>query len=308
MSGRRPVRRDAAFAVLALLLLLVPASVRGTEAFSRQTGKPCIDCHIDASGGGELTAAGKAFLAGQAQAGKAIPASALHRVVRFAAGFLHLLTAVMWFGTILYVHLLLKPAYAARGLPRGELIVGWSSIVLIALTGTVLTLYRVPSADALFRTRFGVLLVVKISIFLVMTATAFIVTFVVGPRLSARKTGADVRKRDMTLEELGAFAGKDGSPAYIAFKGTIYDASGSRMWKGGVHLGRHQAGFDLTDSLKLAPHGEDRVFRLPVVGKLLAEAVPERKPPHLKAFYFMTFLNLFFVLAVLFVIALWRWG
>jgi len=30
---------------------------------------------------------------------------------------------VMWFGTILYVHLLLKPAYAARGLPRGVLLV-----------------------------------------------------------------------------------------------------------------------------------------------------------------------------------------
>jgi hypothetical protein len=41
----------------------------------------------------------------------------------------------MWFGTILYVHLLLKPAYASHGLPRGELIVGWGSIALIAVTG-----------------------------------------------------------------------------------------------------------------------------------------------------------------------------
>jgi hypothetical protein len=73
-------------------------------------------------------------------------------------------------------------------------------------------------------------------------------------------------------------------------------------------VGKHQAGYDLTDVLKLAPHGEDRVFRLPVVGKLLATSVPESNPPHLKAFYFMTFLNLFFVLAVLLIIAVWRWG
>ena len=62
---------------------------------------------------------------GRAEAGKTHPVSSpFHRGVRFAAGFLHLLTAVMWFGTILYVHLLPKPAYASRGLPRGGLIVG----------------------------------------------------------------------------------------------------------------------------------------------------------------------------------------
>jgi predicted heme/steroid binding protein len=115
-------------------------------------------------------------------------------------------------------------------------------------------------------------------------------------------------KRDMTTEELAAFTGKDGTPAYIAYKGTIYDASNSRLWKDGSHFGKHQAGFDLTDALKLAPHGEDRVFRLPAVGTPLAEAVPERTPPHLKAFYFMTFLNLFLVLAVLLIIAVWRWS
>lgn len=72
--------------------------------------------------------------------------------------------------------------------------------------------------------------------------------------------------------------------------------------------GETSSGIRSSDVLKLAPHGEDRVFRLPVVGKLLATTGPETPPPHLKAFYFMTFLNLFFVLAVLLVIAMWRWG
>ena len=163
----------------------------------------------------------------------------------------------MWFGTILYVHLLLKPAYAARGLPRGELLVGWGSIVVMAVTGTVLTAYRIPTWDALFHTRFGVLLTIKIAVFLVMTATAFIVTFIVGPRLSARHADVDPRKRDLTAAELSSFTGRDGAPAYFAYQGMIYDATGSTLWRKGSHMGKHQAGFDLTEMLKLAPHGED---------------------------------------------------
>jgi uncharacterized membrane protein len=167
--------------------LSFPAS-RGfaTEDFARETGRACGECHLDASGGGDLNSAGTAFLSGRTGTGSTRPVSSpFHHGVRFAAGFLHLLTAVMWFGTILYVHLLLKPAYASRGLPRGELIVGWGSIVLIAVTGTILTFYRIPSRT-LLHTRFRMLLTAKIAIFLVMTATAFVVTFAIGPRLRAR--------------------------------------------------------------------------------------------------------------------------
>ena len=304
-------RTILAFCAFSVVLMLLFPAFRGlaTEDFARETGRACRECHLDPSGGGELNAAGKAFLAGRTEAGNAHSySSPLHRGVRFAAGFLHLLTAVMWFGTILYVHLLLKPAYASHGLPRGELIVGWGSIALIAVTGTILTFYRIPTMDVLLHTRFGQLLMAKIAIFLVMTATAFIVTFVVGPRLKARHVNVDPRKRDMTTEELSSFTGKDGSPAYFAYRGTIYDASGSKLWRKGLHVGKHQAGFDLTDVLKLAPHEEDQILRLPVVGKIVGSASQERKPPHLAAFYFMTFLNLFLVLAVLLIIAVWRWG
>ena len=305
----RPFRRLASFAATALLfgLLLIPARGAATEEFARRTGKECAACHVDPAGGGELNAAGKDFFASWTASGKGMPASSLHRGVRFASGFLHLLTAVMWFGTILYVHLLLKPAYASHGLPRGELLVGWGSIVVMAVTGTILTVYRIPTWDALFHTRFGVLLTIKIAIFLVMTATAFIVTFIVGPRLKSRHVGIDPGKRDLTPAELSSFAGKDGAPVYFAYKGMIHDATESKLWRKGSHLGKHQAGFDLTRMLHLAPHGEDRVLQLPVVGKLVEEGAPRKKPPHLKAFYFMTFLNLFLVLAVLLVIALWRW-
>lgn len=304
----RPFLGFAAFTVTAMIVALLPFPARATEEFARRTGKECVACHVDPAGGGELTAAGNDFLASLVASGKGAPVSSFHHGVRFAAGFLHLITAVMWFGTILYVHLLLKPAYASRGLPRGELLVGWGSIIVIAVTGTVLTVYRIPAWDDLFHTRFGVLLTIKIAVFLVMTATAFIVTFIVGPRLKARRADVDPRKRDLTAAELSAFTGKDGAPAYLAYQGTIYDATGSKLWRTGSHMGKHQAGFDLTEMLKLAPHGEDAVQRLPVVGKLVGEGTPGRKPPHLKAFYFMTFLNLFLVVAVLLVIAMWRWS
>ena len=313
MNGRaapaRPIGRPAAFSVAALLLGLLLFPTRGlpTEEFARRTGKECVACHVDPVGGGELTAPGKDFLASLVASGKGGAVSSVHHGVRFAAGFLHLVTAVMWFGTILYVHLLLKPAYASHGLPRGELLIGWGSIIVMAVTGTVLTVYRIPSWDALFHTRFGVLLTIKIAVFLVMTTTAFIVTFIVGPRLKARHAEVDPRKRDLTPAELSSFAGKDGAPAWFAYRGMIYDASGSKLWRKGSHMGKHQAGFDLTEMLKLAPHGEDRVQQLPVVGKLVEEGTPGGKPPHLKAFYFMTFLNLFLVFAVLLVIAMWRW-
>jgi predicted heme/steroid binding protein/uncharacterized membrane protein len=303
----RPFPGVAVLTVAVLLVALLPFPAWATEEYARRTGKECAACHVDPAGGGELTGTGNDFLASLVASGKGAPVSPFHHGVRFAAGFLHLLTAVMWFGTILYVHLLLKPAYAARGLPRGELLVGWSSIVVMAVTGTVLTAYRIPTWDALFHTRFGVLLTIKIAVFLVMTATAFIVTFIVGPRLSARHADVDPRKRDLTAAELSSFTGRDGAPAYFAYRGTIYDATGSTLWRKGSHMGKHQAGYDLTDMLKLAPHGEERILPLPVVGKLAGEGASGGKPPHLKAFYFMTFLNLFLVVAVLLVIAMWRW-
>jgi predicted heme/steroid binding protein/uncharacterized membrane protein len=290
-----------------LATLFLSARAGATEEFARQTGKDCSACHVDPGGDGELTAAGRAFLAQRVAAGQAVPASTVRHVVRFAAGFLHLFTAVLWFGTILYVHLLLKPAYASRGLPRGELIIGWSSIAVMAVTGTILTLFRIPTWDALFHTRFGVILSIKIAFFLVMVATAFLATFVIGPRLKRRIAAVGPRQGEMTAAELEAFTGKEGAPSYFAYKSVVYDASASKLWKRGSHAGKHLAGFDLSDALALAPHGEDRVFRLPAVGKVVPDGAAPRKPFHLAAFYFMTFLNLFLVVGVLFLVALWRW-
>lgn len=72
----------------------------------------------------------------------------------------------------------------------------------------------------------------------------------------------------MTKEQLKEFNGKDGKPAYIGYKGKVYDISKSDFWAGGEHMGRFKAGEDLTDSIDMSPHGEKNVFRFEAVDTL----------------------------------------
>ncbi len=72
----------------------------------------------------------------------------------------------------------------------------------------------------------------------------------------------------MTKEELKEFNGKDGKPAYIGYKGKVYDISSSDFWTGGIHMGRFNAGEDLTEAIGLSPHGEANVFRFKEVDVL----------------------------------------
>jgi predicted heme/steroid binding protein len=76
--------------------------------------------------------------------------------------------------------------------------------------------------------------------------------------------------RSYTRAELARSDGKEGRPAWVAFRGKVYDVSASFLWKGGRHMATHDAGRDLTGVLEQAPHGEDLLERLPVIG-LLAE-------------------------------------
>jgi len=79
---------------------------------------------------------------------------------------------------------------------------------------------------------------------------------------------ADELKK-FTLDELSEYNGKGGKPAYIAYKGKVYDVSASSFWLEGDHLGMHQAGKDLTDELELAPHGNENLERAKLVGVLV---------------------------------------
>ena len=74
--------------------------------------------------------------------------------------------------------------------------------------------------------------------------------------------------RKFTLDELGKFDGKEGRPAYVAYNGKVHDVGDSYQWIDGEHLGEHYAGKDLTEQMAAAPHGEDVMDRMKLVGVL----------------------------------------
>jgi predicted heme/steroid binding protein len=78
--------------------------------------------------------------------------------------------------------------------------------------------------------------------------------------------------KSYTRTELARCDGKEGRPAWIAWRGKVYDVSESFLWKGGRHMAMHEAGQDLSDVLGEAPHGEDLLERVPVIGVLEEEA------------------------------------
>ncbi|MDH4162456.1 MAG: CopD family protein [Nitrospirota bacterium] len=303
------MRSNFVISLLSLFLAIIPSLSSATPDYAKQTGFECGTCHVDAIGGGKLTTAGEQFISDLKAKGQYRQLSMTQHMVRLVVGYLHMLAAVVWFGTILYVHLLLKPAYASKGLPRGELRLGMLSMVVIAATGTLLTIARMPNLDAFISTRFGVLLSIKIVLFLVMVTSAVITITYIGPRLRKKLKSpvAALISRDITAEQLSHFDGKDGHPAYIAYKGMVYDITNSRLWKNGAHMVKHHAGTDLTEALGQAPHKEDKVLAMPQVGMLVAADRKPERPFHERLFYFFAYMNLALVFVIIFVISLWRW-
>lgn len=80
-------------------------------------------------------------------------------------------------------------------------------------------------------------------------------------------------------QALGDCDGSSGKRALVAVDGMVYDVSGSRLWKGGLHMKRHRAGRDLSADLSAAPHGKEVLERVPRAGSLKREAADERPMP-----------------------------
>jgi predicted heme/steroid binding protein len=290
-------------------VFLVAGQCHATPGYSENTGQGCSTCHISAEGGA-LTETGLEYAA----SGYVWPPEGGYRVmgplkksVRLVVGLFHIVAAFLWFGTILYVHLLLRPAYAAKGLPRGEVSLGLVSMAVVGVTGVLLTVSRMSSLRVLSESTWGILLIAKIVLYLVMISSAIFVVLFVGPRLKRGMTKA-VHPKEGVFDSLtlSAFDGKDGRQAYVAYKGKVFDMSDLALWKNGMHM-KHISGSDLTDALSRAPHGEEKLEPLKVVGSYDSERKPEKTAPQ-KAFYFVAYMNLTIVFLVLIVIALWRWG
>ncbi|MCL4490346.1 MAG: CopD family protein [Nitrospirae bacterium] len=294
----------------ALILSLSPPLALATPEYAQQTGLQCKECHVDAVGGGRLTKAGEKFLEDLKAKGLQRQLTTTQHIVHLLIGYLHMMAGITWFGAILYVHILLKPAYASKGLPKGELFLGWISMIVVLITGILLTIARMPSLKAFYATRFGILLGIKIFLFLIMFSSALLVTLYIGPKLRRQRSAANAKEKtacECNLDALLQYDGREGRPAYVVYNGAIYDVSKSKLWKNGSHMRKHLAGHDLTDALKTAPHGEDKVLAMPVVGTLRATVGKPLRPFHERLFYFFAYMNLALTFLVIFVISLWRW-
>ena len=74
--------------------------------------------------------------------------------------------------------------------------------------------------------------------------------------------------RVFTLKNLAEYDGKNGKPAYVAYKGKVYDVTDSFLWQDGRHQVFHSAGTDLTTAIEQAPHSGDVLAKFPVMGIL----------------------------------------
>lgn len=75
-------------------------------------------------------------------------------------------------------------------------------------------------------------------------------------------------QRKFTLEELKQYDGKDGRSAYVAYKGKVYDVTDNYLWIDGDHQGGHVAGKDLTEEMAAAPHSEETLEKVKLIGIL----------------------------------------
>lgn len=103
--------------LLYLLILSFPNILFDIPEYGENTGFSCKRCRIEPTVGEDYRNELKIK-------GLYRPLKPFQKAVSLIIGYIHLLTAIAWFGTILYVHILLTPAYTAKGLPKGELILG----------------------------------------------------------------------------------------------------------------------------------------------------------------------------------------
>ena len=282
-------------ASLAIVFLALPVGeCQALPDFAAETGLSCSECHEDGADGGALTETGEGFLTGGYVLPEDTPEpSVSSRWLRGLVRFIHLVSGVMWFGAIAYIHLFAGPRKFTKGLPKAEMRLGWYSILTMAVTGTLLTIWKLGSLDELWTTAFGRVWLVKVGTFLLLVVIAAVVT-----------TALNRRMRRAAAEEGGV--GQCGHIRF-AFEGKLYDATGSTWWKNGVHAGKHRAGTDLTEAIGDAPHGAEVLDRIELVGPV-PEGGGEELPKAARMFVALAYFNLLLLAVVLFCVSFWDWG
>jgi predicted heme/steroid binding protein len=305
--------------VVALVFFnLFKSTAVATVDYARQTGQPCSACHVRPEGGGELNAQGIAYARGGyqwpvAEDVQVYAPSNLARTVKLIVGYLHLTVAVIWFGAIFYIHIVVRPQQLRTGIPRTEGIIGWVSIGIMGVTGIVLAVFRYLETGSVFSGTFGTVFIIKLAQVGLMVLLAFIATVVLTRRLRRSPGGEGPpapASDEIGPETLPSLDGRNESRAVVAVSGKLYDVTESRLWRDGVHLRQHQAGQDLTEALKRAPHGAEVLDNVPLIGEMAAPpaGATSRSPWAQRVFVGFTYVNLALTFGILLCVAWWKWG
>jgi len=311
------LRRLGAVGVVCIAMAFPPPA-SATDQYAEETGESCVTCHREEIGG-PLTVEGFAYIRNgyrypvpeRVLAKAGLRQNSFHRLVRFAVGYLHLVAAVIFFGAIFYIHIFVRPSRLTGGIPRHEKILGVTCMITLALTGAYLSWVRIDRWDQFFTNTFGLMLFLKIALFLTMVALGMFAITVVhrGMQREAKEGKGASGSGPLTRESLSQFDGSDGNPAYVVYQGRVYDVSASDKWKEGSHFGKHHAGTDLTGALAGAPHGPEVFEGIPRAGEISSTPVyaPKRFSPR-RIFVVLAYTNLVIVFLILGCISIWRWG
>jgi uncharacterized membrane protein len=85
------------------------------------------------------------------------------RLLKTILGFLHIIFGLVWFGSIVYVHLIIKPQSLNGGMPKSEKLPGRICIVMVGQTDIGLALLKVQAPHERWTTSFGVIWIIKVS-------------------------------------------------------------------------------------------------------------------------------------------------
>jgi putative copper resistance protein D len=146
---------------------------------------------------GAATTAALLLLVSLGWVGHAAEGTGALKAAHQANQMLHLTAAGLWVGGLVPLGILLGCAVRPGGgafIPLARIAVphfsqmGYVAVALVALTGTVNSLFMVGSFDALTATPYGRLLLVKIALFTAMVGLALVNRFRLVPRLNDAET------------------------------------------------------------------------------------------------------------------------
>ncbi len=261
--------------LLSLLIVLLGFSLgfamrtAAKPEYAQLTELPCMACHESRTGGGSLTQLGEAFKESDhqwplPQEPLSSPFISLSDAVRVILRVLHLSAVAAWLGAIVVIHLVIGPQVVGRGIPRKYIRLGLPAMGILLVSGILLTLGRLTAWSDIVDTRWGILLTVKVSLFVSMVLAAGFELLWLSPRL--RRLGPVVDEGPADDSVLAWADGQSGRPAYVRHEGMVYDLSTSDAWQNGHHKGLHRAGRDLTEAIQKAPHGPDVLARFRTIG------------------------------------------